>query len=160
MTPAHKFIKELCELLPKDMPKIIGGPHATGYDKELLGMGYDIVVRGEGEYSMLEIMQGKPLEKIDGISFRNRGKIIRNKEREPINPDELPLPARDLLPRNGVDLPYMGMGVESRPWSPILTSRGCPFGCYFCNKKVFGTLSLAGSSLCSVSGCWGRSTGC
>ena len=43
MTPAHKFIKELQELLPKDMLKIIGGPHATGYDKELLEMGYDIV---------------------------------------------------------------------------------------------------------------------
>lgn len=138
MTPAHGFITDLLKELPKGAIKIGGGPHFTGYSKMLLDDGFDIVVRGEGEYSILDIMKGRPLEKIDGISFRKKERIINNPDREPLDPNKLPLPARDLLPGNGVDMPYMGMGVESRPWSPILTSRGCPYGCYFCNKKIFG----------------------
>ncbi|MEM5781613.1 MAG: radical SAM protein, partial [Candidatus Aenigmatarchaeota archaeon] len=39
---------------------------------------------------------------------------------------------------NGVDLPYLSAATMFRPWSPILTSRGCMFNCYFCNKRTFG----------------------
>jgi anaerobic magnesium-protoporphyrin IX monomethyl ester cyclase len=137
MTPAHQFITGLAGLLPGKL-KIAGGPHASGYPEKLLRSGYDIVVRGEGEHSILEVMQGKKLSRINGISYRQGSKIVHNSDREHIDPDELPLPARDLLPSNGVDLPYIGMGVQFRPWSPIFTSRGCPYDCYFCNKKIFG----------------------
>jgi len=138
MTPAHGFIKELSKLLPKNILKIAGGPHAAGFPEKLLAVGYDIVVRGEGEYAILEIMKGKDLRQVNGISYRKKGHIYHNADRELINPNILPLPARNLIPSNGVDLPYIGMGVQYRPWSPIFTSRGCPFDCYFCNKKIFG----------------------
>ncbi|MCJ7816575.1 MAG: B12-binding domain-containing radical SAM protein [Candidatus Aenigmarchaeota archaeon] len=138
MTPAHGFIKELANCLPKTTLKIAGGPHASGFPEKLLDAGYDVVVRGEGEYTILEIMEGKEYGQIKGLSYRKGSKIFHNQDREPIDPDSIPLPARDLLPSNGVDMPYQGMGVQYMPWSPIFTSRGCPFDCYFCNKKVFG----------------------
>ncbi len=138
MTPAHGFISEFAKKVNDNVIKVVGGPHATGYSEYLLNNGYDIVVRGEGEYTFLDILSGKKYPDITGISYRKDRNIFHNPDRPFLNPDDLPLPARDLLPNNGVDLPYIGMGVESRPWSPILTSRGCPFNCYFCNKQVFG----------------------
>ncbi|MFQ6020440.1 MAG: B12-binding domain-containing radical SAM protein [Candidatus Aenigmatarchaeota archaeon] len=139
LTPAHRFGVALAnhELL-KNKLKVVGGPHASGYPEELLESGFDIVVRGEGEYSFLEIVQGKNLKDILGISFKDNGKIIHNKNRPELDVDKLPFPARHLMIKNGVDLPYLSAGTQYRPWSPIFTSRGCPYDCNFCNKKVFG----------------------
>jgi radical SAM superfamily enzyme YgiQ (UPF0313 family) len=62
----------------------------------------------------------------------------KNEPRKLCDPDKLPLPARHLLKSNGVDLPYASTATKYRPWSPIFTSRGCPFNCYYCNKSIFG----------------------
>ncbi|MFH1473788.1 MAG: radical SAM protein [Candidatus Aenigmatarchaeota archaeon] len=139
MTPAHKFAVDLVKspILRRKL-KIAGGPHATGFPDELLRAGFDIAVRGEGEQTMLEIVQGKKLSKIKGISYRKGRKIVHNPDREPSDPNKIPFPARDLLPSRGVDQPYVSAVTQYRPWSPIITSRGCPFNCNFCNKKIFG----------------------
>jgi radical SAM superfamily enzyme YgiQ (UPF0313 family) len=129
---------EVVRLLPKKTLKIAGGPHATGYPVDLVKKGFDMAVVGEGEFSFLDIVEGKDLSKIDGICYKNEDKIIVNPLREPIDPNELPLPARHLLENNGVDLPYISARTIYRPWSPIFTSRGCPYDCNFCMKKVFG----------------------
>jgi anaerobic magnesium-protoporphyrin IX monomethyl ester cyclase len=139
MTPAHKFAVSLVKNpILKNKLKIAGGAHATGYPEELLKSGFDIVVRGEGEMSFLEILQKKKMKSIRGISYKSGKRIIHNPDRGPQDINKLPLPARDLLLGNGVDFPYISAGTKYRPWSPIFTSRGCPFNCNYCNKKIFG----------------------
>jgi len=138
LTPAYNFGVSLVRNLPGDILKVGGGPHATGLPEELLRNGFDIVVRGEGEFAFLDIVKGKPLKKIDGLSYKKNGRIVHNKNSKPIDPNVLPFPARHLLASNGVDLPYLSAGTIYRPWSPIVTSRGCPFNCYYCMKGIFG----------------------
>ena len=138
MTPAHKFGVSLAKELPRKILKVAGGPHATGNAEELLKEGFDIIIRGEGEYTFLELLQNKDKRKIKGISYKKNKRIIHNPLRPFLDPNTLPLPARDLLPSNGVDVPYLSAATLYRPGSPVFTSRGCPWDCYFCNKKIFG----------------------
>ncbi|NVM35673.1 MAG: cobalamin B12-binding domain-containing protein [Candidatus Lokiarchaeota archaeon] len=107
---------------------IIGGPHATFSDEEILNEStFDIVVRGEGEEILSEIVRTikreQKLDDIKGISYKKDGKVIRNESREFIvDLDKLPFPARNLVP-----LEKYGTHAFT-----IITSRGCPFGCKFC----------------------------
>jgi anaerobic magnesium-protoporphyrin IX monomethyl ester cyclase len=97
---------------------IFGGVHATILPESLLDPRYpDYVVQGEGELTILEI--------VNGLS---RPGILQGQSPEPL--DDLPFPARDL-----VDKRYLKHSVS------ILAARGCPFNCSFCQptlRKVFG----------------------
>ncbi|MFX0105895.1 MAG: B12-binding domain-containing radical SAM protein [Candidatus Hodarchaeota archaeon] len=107
---------------------VIGGPHATFADEEILNESkFDIVVRGEGEETLIEIVRSikgeRNLDNIKGISYKKDGKIIKNESRMFItNLDKLPFPARHLIP-------IKKYGTHA---ITIMTSRGCPFGCAFC----------------------------
>jgi anaerobic magnesium-protoporphyrin IX monomethyl ester cyclase len=111
-----------------NIPLVIGGPHATFSDEEILNeSNFDIVVRGEGEEILNEIVKtikvGHDLEDIKGISYKKDGEIIKNKSREFITDlDKIPFPARHLVP-----LEKYGTHAFT-----IITSRGCPFRCTFC----------------------------
>jgi len=117
----------------------IGGPHATFWDENALSecSSLDVVVRKEGEYTMLELAQrveaGKPLHDLLGTTTRNNGKTVRNEERQYIeNLDELPFPAHHLFPLNS--LQKYGKVIY-----PLTTSRGCVFWCNFCSAvRMFG----------------------
>ena len=118
---------------------IIGGPHVTFMDKETLieEPAVDVVARGEGEDTILELAQQLPklarLEEIEGITFRKNNQIIQNPIRPLIqNLDALPRPAYKYIP---VDK----YRVTGRRLLPIMTSRGCPFACSFCAaSQMFG----------------------
>lgn len=126
LTPAadwcYQVVKKIRQLL---MVKIAGGPHVSGLPHEAVKKGFDLVVVGEGEQVLLDIVRGKKF----------RSKII---SAPPLDPNRLPLPARHLLVKGGTDKPYASSGTLYFPWAPIVTSRGCPYNCYFCNKKTFG----------------------
>jgi anaerobic magnesium-protoporphyrin IX monomethyl ester cyclase len=118
---------------------VLGGPHATFMDKEVLAeeSAVDVIVRGEGEQTLLEIAENasnqKALDTIQGITFRKNGQTIRNPDRPYIqNLDELPRPAFKHF-----DLEkYRLFG---RKMLPIITSRGCPSQCAFCTtSRIFG----------------------
>jgi len=138
LTPAADWCEEVVKKLPKEMVKIAGGPHASALPKEILKSGYDISVIGEGEETLLEIVCGKKLSGIKGICYRQGRRVFSNPLRQALNPNDLPLPARHLIERGGTDKPYLSAGTRYYPWAQILTSRGCPFNCYFCNKNIFG----------------------
>ena len=113
---------------------VMGGPHVTVLDEQILSEHpeVDIIVRGEGEQTMLELadMVSRPdiknLTEVEGITFRKNGKIVRNKDRDFIqNLDELPFPAYKYFPLNK----YTFFG---KLLLPIITSRGCAFNCTFC----------------------------
>lgn len=138
LTPAHQYGIDIAKNLPKNILSIAGGPHPSALADDMLKGGFKVVVRGEGEYTLLELVQGKPIEEIKGISYIQNGKIFHNPPREPLDPNELPLPARHLLTNNGVDKPYSSGGTQYFPWARITSSRGCPYNCYYCAKQIHG----------------------
>lgn len=138
LTPAADWCVEVAQKLPKSTIKIAGGPHASALPEDLLRAGFDVVVLGEGEETLAEITKGEKFKNIYGIVYRINKKIFHNSPRPPLDPNKLPLPARHLIKKGGVDKPYFSAGTRYFPWSPIITSRGCPFNCYFCTKNVFG----------------------
>jgi anaerobic magnesium-protoporphyrin IX monomethyl ester cyclase len=119
---------------------ILGGPHATFLDKEVLSQesAIDIVVRGEGEQTLQEIAQSSNnannLGNIAGITFRNEnGQILQTPNRAFIkNLDDLPRPAYKYL--NLEDYKLFG-----KLHMPIMASRGCLFQCSFCvSSQMWG----------------------
>lgn len=120
---------------------VIGGPHASPLADQILKEyePFDIVVRGEGEFSMLELCNEVPLDQISGISYRRDGRIIHNNPRARItNLDELPLPAYDLVDLSLYEHPAYKIYIERI--APIISGRGCPYECTFCASKViYGT---------------------
>lgn len=120
---------------------IMGGYHVSFLDKEALMTGVvDFVVRGEGEEIFLNLIEtlkkkGDLLE-VQGISFMKDGKYQRNKDAAPPKDlDNLPFPARDLLHMKAYKNQMNGV-----PFTNLITSRGCPFNCYFCSSSKFGGL--------------------
>ena len=122
-----KIAKEVCP----NCLTVIGGPHVTFWDNEALQEcpALDIIVRKEGEYTLLELVQkveaGKSFGDVLGITYRKDGKIVRTPDRPYIEDlDSLPFPARHLWPmerlREYEDILYLA------------ASRGCVFWCEFC----------------------------
>lgn len=124
-----------------DAITILGGAHASSEPVETASLGcFDIIVMGEGEETLLEIVQGKPLEKIRGIAYLKDGKIQLNKTREPIkNLDEIPYPAIDLFPYKEYK-PSLHRNLNGtkndEPYFAVISSRGCSFGCKFCSSHA------------------------
>jgi len=133
---AFKIAREVKERLPRTMV-VVGGPHASALPEETIHEslgGVDVVVTGEGEYAMLALAQGRAWDEIPGIYYRQDNVILRTASPSPIaNLDELPLPARDLLPMHR----YRGWGpLRKRPTTHLIASRGCPFDCAYCSEKA------------------------
>jgi len=137
LTPAHNFCLDVVKQI-QDVTTVAGGPHATVMADTLLLAGFDAVVHGEGEEAFLELLR-KPLKDVLGISWRSTFRRFSNPDRDSIQDlDSLPFPARHLLPNNGISEPYRAAASRYKKWATILTSRGCPYSCYFCNKNIFG----------------------
>ncbi len=139
--PAAEIIKTTKKILPNALT-IIGGSHVTALPEHTLSAlpETDIVVRGEGERTMLELADYaskgnmKSLDSIAGITYRQNGKMIKTGDREFIqNLDELPHPAYH-------HFPLEKYSMAGKNYLPIITSRGCPFQCTFClASKICGT---------------------
>ncbi len=113
--------------------KVAGGPHPTVVPHESLERGFDVVVRGEGEKSLSDLIDysrgEKSIKDIPGISHKVGNNFIDNPPRKPImNLDEIPFPAIELF--NEGD--YAGTKNDFRDFGIISSSRGCPYGCIFC----------------------------
>jgi anaerobic magnesium-protoporphyrin IX monomethyl ester cyclase len=129
---------------------LFGGPHAS-FDVENTLTNYpetDLVVIGEAEKTLEELVpvleDRSRWASINGIAFKENGHIVRTEARALMeNLDELPLPARHLLPMSR----YQALGY---PVS-IITSRGCPNKCIFClGRKMVGFKVRHRSTLCVV----------
>lgn len=117
-----------------DVPIIFFGPAPSDRPAEFVVDDYAYVVRGEPEYTMLEL--SKALETnsavygIKSVSFRRHGEILNNANREPIEDlDALPFPARHLLEERDV---YYNPKLGKRPFTAVCTSRGCSYRCIYC----------------------------
>jgi anaerobic magnesium-protoporphyrin IX monomethyl ester cyclase len=132
---AAKVAKEACP----NATVVLGGPHATFMDKEILSQekAVDVIVRGEGEQTLLELTQKiasqESPDAVEGITFRKNGQPIQNPTRPYIqNLDELPHPAYKHFPLDKYRL-------FGKLFFPVITSRGCPFQCSFCTtSRILG----------------------
>ncbi len=119
----------------KDMRIICGGPDASYRPEHYLRNGLaDITVIGEGEMTLLEVCQGRPLNTIAGVAFLESGTLVRTLPRERCALDVIPFPARSEHARY-----TSNFNEASIPSAfPIMTSRGCIGTCTYCSKSVFG----------------------
>jgi len=145
ITPLAKYAAPLAADLKKvfpSVPLVIGGAHPTYCAEEAMSeiCAADIAVMGEGEYTMLEIVDnfnaGLPLDGIKGIYFRNGSRIIKTADRDNVvDLDRLPFPSRHLLPiTHYAPEPYENKRLPS---TTIIASRGCSYGkCTFCYRSA------------------------
>jgi len=121
---------------------VVGGPEPGAYVDEYLAAGADVVVIGEGELTLEELVPAlhshADLHNLAGIAFRNpAGSIVRTRPREQIKDiDRQPWPARELIDMSryvSVWREHHGMGSVS-----LITARGCPYHCRWCSHEVFG----------------------
>ena len=142
LTPSIYSAYGVARVVKKISPEtvvVMGGYHPTFADFETLKecREVDICARGEGEYTMLNIVEtlesGGDLSGVLGITFRDKsGRIVRNPDRPLIRDlDELPFPARHLLPMDK----YRVFGLKI-PATTIVCSRGCPMRCSFCASSA------------------------
>lgn len=134
-----RYLRPACKLL------IAGGPLPSCDPLPFLDH-FDIVVRGEGERTIVELLQayeqGTDFGAIPGIVFRrqshsSRGQAVFTEARAFENDlDGIPFPDRSDLPNRD----YIEYGKRRRgcPITTIITTRGCPFNCEFCSNVVFG----------------------
>jgi len=144
--PAVAEISSAVKRIDPEILTMTGGTHPTFMPERSLDMSpdLDIIVRNEGERTLRNIVeasrQNDDWSSIRGIAYREDGEIKVNPPVEFISDlDDLPYPARDLLPMDkyfSLDLP---MGIVSRqsPWINMVTSRGCPARCAFCSSSHF-----------------------
>jgi anaerobic magnesium-protoporphyrin IX monomethyl ester cyclase len=125
---------------------VLGGAHVTAVPAETLNRyeAFDYGVVGEGEMTFLELIeaveQGRSVSDIRGLVWRNNlGEIVCNEPRPLIEDlDSLPLPAWDLLPGFPEAYPHSALETKRLPAASLITSRGCPYQCTFCDTAIFG----------------------
>ena len=114
----------VCQMVPRGAKCVVGGVYAST-NPERCGMHADVVIQGESEIAFKEFLD-------NGVHFPGPQALK-------LNPSSLPRPAYDLIDypnyinrwnRPSVDRP------PALPYARILTSRGCPYNCNFCQVKV------------------------
>lgn len=126
-----------------NMKILMGGPHATFFPEHMFQLApVDVVVMGEGEQTILELVDAfesnKNLAKVKGIAFKQAGRIVKTDPR-PLTEDldSIPFPMYDdfdLKKYVPVDMPKE---YRNRINTHITTSRGCPFSCQFCSTSRY-----------------------
>lgn len=132
---AYNLIKKIKE--ETDVAIVVGGPHVSAIKKNILvDTGIDFAVKQEGEFTLLELIKelnrkNPDFSFIKGLIWRkDEANIVENPDRDLIaDLDSLPFPD------------YDSFGIERyvcfrQKLLPIITSRGCPFGCNYCSVRL------------------------
>jgi len=150
LASSGKTAARIAQKVKENNPNIItvfGNYYATFNDKRILTTypQVDIIVRGEGEETTRELVKTiekkRSLKKVQGITFRQKNKIVATPDRPLIkNIDALPIPDRT-LPNVEYHSTLVGAIGAPKKFTTLLSSRGCPYHCRFCGcqKIVHGT---------------------
>ncbi len=142
------IIRQLCRMVKEVDPNIltvIGGAYPTFLPEHCLKeKSLDLIVLGEGEDTFRELIlrlrAGRPLGEVDGLAFREDGKVVvRPRTRWIEDLDAIPFPARDLLPMDlyaKISVPAT-YSAKEKLITPIITSRGCPARCSYCSSSRY-----------------------
>ena len=132
--------KEVCDFvsqLPREICTVVGGYKATEEVEYLFDRcaNIDMIVRGEGEEIIKQIVTGIPNKDIRGLSYREDGRVVHN-EIHPL-PDitRIPFPDRSLR-KHDYYLFKHAVRLSSHTFDTVLTTRGCPFNCKFCTFSL------------------------
>lgn len=111
-----------------EIPIVVGGPHASSKGTILLNdhVFLDFVIVREGEKPLSELCAGEPIDKIQGLCWRDADGTVSNPDKPSINLSEFPFPRYNKFALNA----YGATDAIG-----ILTSRGCPFNCGFCQQS-------------------------
>jgi len=129
---------KVCKTFDPHIFTVIGGPHVTfALEETLLQSPWiDAIVIGEGERTLVELVRAveedKAIHHVPGVAFTDGGIVVKTPPQARIEDlDQLPLPARELLPMAR----YRALGTPCT----VITSRGCPYSCIFCSgHRMFG----------------------
>jgi anaerobic magnesium-protoporphyrin IX monomethyl ester cyclase len=124
---------------------VLGGPHVTATPEETLRLyqQFDVCILGEGEITLVELLNalqgGRDLREVDGIAYLRDGEVLKTRPRALIKDlDTLPFPAWELYPDLARCYRPSAFGFKKLPSTSIITSRGCPSTCSFCNQQPWG----------------------
>ncbi len=124
----YRVVSPIREKFKDRVILMAGGPHPTGDPEGTLRMGFDLVIRGEGEETIIEFLEkiigDEDYFSVKGLSLLDEnGNAFSTGHREPINLDR-----------------YVPFSIRYGKFNPIEISRGCPFACHFCQTpRIFGT---------------------
>ena len=135
--PTALRVMQMAKGIDEDIVTVVGGPHVTFTAREALENHpeIDIVGRGEGEQVIVDLVRclegGGDLAQVKGIAIRQEGQVVQTPLPEPVEVDELPLPAYHLLPMESYYFTVF------QKFCTVLASRGCPYNCTFCAERSF-----------------------
>ncbi|HBM14931.1 MAG TPA: hypothetical protein DD381_01055 [Lentisphaeria bacterium] len=136
----EKGFEDVCDfisLLPHNVTTVVGGYKATLEVDYLFERcpNIDLIVRGEGEEIIRQIVSGISYDEILGLSYRKNGKIIHNNIHLLPDVSAIRFPNRSLR-RNEYYIQKEGVRISNRTFDSILSSRGCPYKCKFCTFSL------------------------
>ena len=142
-------LARLAKSLDPTVKTVMGGHHAAYLCEQVLeNYPVDIVVRGEGELTFLELVQAlenkADLQRVKGIAYRDEGVVVKTSKREFMSDlDRLPVPLYeffdfDCYPDYRIRMAYRGKPRKKiGRYVSVVTSRGCPGNCLFCSSSRF-----------------------
>jgi magnesium-protoporphyrin IX monomethyl ester (oxidative) cyclase len=135
----YDMASQIKKLAP-DVQTIFGGVHISAIGADLLNdfKNIDFLCMGEGEHTMAELAGATDPGKIAGLIWRDNGRAVANPGRDYIaDLDGLPFPAYEKLAGfpKGYNLPLFS--YIKTPGATMVTSRGCPYQCSYCDRSVF-----------------------
>jgi magnesium-protoporphyrin IX monomethyl ester (oxidative) cyclase len=135
----------LAKSIDRDIVTVTGGAHPSAVPREVMkNNNLDYIVLGEGEVSFIQLLsriqKDRQPDDVDGVSYRNNGSVIVKAKTQFIeNLDEIPFPARHLLPVAEYSNAQWSHFRDENKVNYLVSSRGCRAQCIYC----------------SVHACWG-----
>ena len=132
--------EDVCDFvsqLPPEVCTVVGGYKATEEVEYLFGRcpNINMVVRGEGEDIIKQIVKGVPYKDIRGLSYRENGRVVHNEIHSLPDLTYIAFPDRSLRKHDYCWVKH-GIRFSSHTFDTILTTRGCPFKCKFCTFSL------------------------
>ncbi len=123
--------------LPDEITTVVGGRKATEEVEYLFDRcpNIDMIVRGEGEEIIQQLVSGVPNREILGLSFRENDAVVHNQNHELPDLTQIAFPDRSLRGHDYYWSQY-GIRLSGHTFDTVLTTRGCPFKCKFCTFSL------------------------
>ena len=116
----------------------LGGPEPASYAREYLEVGADVVVEGEGEVTLEELLAGRPVAEVAGVHYLDEGGEVRftGPRSQIADLDAQPWPDRERIDLSR----YLDAWRERHGETSlnVITARGCPYHCRWCSHSTFG----------------------